>query len=638
MLISGKPPVKILWFSLTLLFISLLVYTPSSFGFSTHPSTTSSFRIPDKAQAFTGDSITITTRFTNNESISLRGFYYVDHIPEGLTVNTKRVTIDGNDVNYIEETGLVGDIYAGAVPYRWILETPPAFGENNPISPVSVLEIVYSIMSEQEGLFDLHEFHWVGYYQDANVGERSAFGYNKDPNISSLSWVQKPTLTQLSIDGPSSVDENSIAGYTATATFSNDETKLVTMDANWSVIPSLYASISGSGELTTLKVPSNQTVTISTEYTFGDVTATDIINITIVDINTDNDSDGIPDSWEIDYGLDPNAPADALEDLDNDGYNNLEEYKGNTSPQDNSTHPIRPYVLENECYPHDGQGIEADSIRVSSDTSIVIRIWDDEGIDTNSIFMAVQGEDVSAHIRLKQITEGDSTEYWIIYSPLNSFSFDEEVTVILEVEDINGIAMDAYTYSFQVESENEHTEAEENKPLYIVDDHSDPNKYACLADPNSIIVGAMIIYDPNEPIAPGFGSPSEIPELRNGVGLPIALEPPVFFLRPIKIFIPCPGVDDVSILDVFYFNPAAGWIKAGDNDGWMIYGTRIDHNETSPPTIEIQVNYLAAVQAGLSDNANNFLRDSGTSGGCFISTTDINKPLMLYSILADQIM
>lgn len=42
--------------------------------------------------------------------------------------------------------------------------------------------------------------------------------------------------------------------------------------------------------------------------------------------NWDTDQDGMPDSWEILHGLNPNDPADRNEDFDNDGFTNLEEY------------------------------------------------------------------------------------------------------------------------------------------------------------------------------------------------------------------------------------------------------------------------------------------------------------------------
>jgi pectate lyase len=40
----------------------------------------------------------------------------------------------------------------------------------------------------------------------------------------------------------------------------------------------------------------------------------------------DSDGDGMPDSWEIARGLNPNSAADATRDRNNDGYTNIEEY------------------------------------------------------------------------------------------------------------------------------------------------------------------------------------------------------------------------------------------------------------------------------------------------------------------------
>lgn len=47
----------------------------------------------------------------------------------------------------------------------------------------------------------------------------------------------------------------------------------------------------------------------------------------------DTDGDGMPDSWETKYGLDPKNPADGARDTDNDGYTNLEEFLNATDPR-----------------------------------------------------------------------------------------------------------------------------------------------------------------------------------------------------------------------------------------------------------------------------------------------------------------
>ena len=61
----------------------------------------------------------------------------------------------------------------------------------------------------------------------------------------------------------------------------------------------------------------------------------------IVDIGADeyadHDEDGMLDSWEVQYGLDPSDPSDAVEDLDGDGVTNFEEYQNNLDPGNSDT-------------------------------------------------------------------------------------------------------------------------------------------------------------------------------------------------------------------------------------------------------------------------------------------------------------
>jgi pectate lyase len=49
-------------------------------------------------------------------------------------------------------------------------------------------------------------------------------------------------------------------------------------------------------------------------------------DLSSVPSSTDTDRDGMPDTWEIQNGLDPNNPEDRNDDRNSDGYTNLEEY------------------------------------------------------------------------------------------------------------------------------------------------------------------------------------------------------------------------------------------------------------------------------------------------------------------------
>jgi len=338
-------------------------------------------------------------------------------------------------------------------------------------------------------------------------------------------------------------------------------------------------------------------------------------------VNPDSDSDGMPDGWEINNELNP-LVDDAKEDPDNDGYTNVEEYKGGTNPHDFGDYPTNPYIVENDCHPFPGQGISGNCLRVPIDTSVVVRIKDDSGIDTNSVEMAVDGNMIVPVF--KQVKE-DNKDYWIVYHPSQDFNFSQTVHVAIQAANLSGISMDSYEYSFKVESRAGHEEAQTNSPAGTLDD-SNPNQHVLTADPGTKIEGAKIIYDPSEPVKPRFGPIDELPPLTEvyAVGMPIALEPPTVFTNPVSIFIPCPGVDDLSTLIIYYYNPAIGWIPASQADGWMVPNSRVDHPDSVNPAIEIQVNHFSGVQAGKSTSSvtdeGNAGDGGGGSGGCYIKS------------------
>ena len=70
--------------------------------------------------------------------------------------------------------------------------------------------------------------------------------------------------------------------------------------------------------------------------------------------DADDDNDGMPDVWELAYGLDP-LTDDAAADFDGDGHSNLDEYNQSTEPDqhESNLHPDAPQLLS----PGDDQSV-----------------------------------------------------------------------------------------------------------------------------------------------------------------------------------------------------------------------------------------------------------------------------------------
>jgi hypothetical protein len=143
---------------------------------------------------------------------------------------------------------------------------------------------------------------------------------------------------------------------------------------------------------------------------------------------------------------------------------------------------------------------------------------------------------------------------------------------------------------------------------------------------------------------PTLGSSEDIWEVNlsgvTSVGTPLNLQPSgTHFNPPVKIFIPCPGYTDVSKLNVYYYDDdTSEWHLANDADepytvqqyavGWMVPGSRVNHNNGDPSTIEIQVYHFSGAQAGSgsgggSSSSSSF--DIGAGGGCFVATVSSNS-------------
>jgi hypothetical protein len=241
---------------------------------------------------------------------------------------------------------------------------------------------------------------------------------------------------------------------------------------------------------------------------------------------------------------------------------------------------------------------------------------------------------------------------WVVYERsqesgiLQHFPYDRNVNIRVDASDIMANDMIQASIDFNVETEDEHDNAMD--PANLPDSSAivgiDPDM-GVLEDGIRINSGdlenAKVIYDSSEQRTPFFGPLNEIPPLNvpgsGAIGVPMNLLPHTVFESPVRIFIACPGYTDVSGLSVYYYS-GSNWVRACDaagnvltgGDGWMVPGSRVDHNETDPPTIEIQVYHFSGAQAGTFSAIGG---GGGGGGGCFISAAGYNsllKHLLFY--------
>ncbi|MBJ6609677.1 MAG: DUF1566 domain-containing protein [Candidatus Thiothrix moscowensis] len=127
----------------------------------------------------------------------------------------------------------------------------------------------------------------------------------------------------------------------------SDSRKLASYDDNvaGSYLTEVDITFKGNGEiqLATLQYDKNGDGTYGAGETLILSTPSKVVNWSSFSddtTKTDTDADGMPDTWETQYGLNPNDPTDAAKDKDSDGYSNLDEFKGNSDPTDKNSKPV----------------------------------------------------------------------------------------------------------------------------------------------------------------------------------------------------------------------------------------------------------------------------------------------------------
>jgi hypothetical protein len=105
--------------------------------------------------------------------------------------------------------------------------------------------------------------------------------------------------------------------------------------SNNTLVPVTNIVFGGSGVNRTVTITPTPgeygTTTLIIRVSDGSATAEDSLILTVNSPDSDTDSDGMTDGWEVANGLDPTADEGA-EDPDGDGLTNLEEYQAGTDP------------------------------------------------------------------------------------------------------------------------------------------------------------------------------------------------------------------------------------------------------------------------------------------------------------------
>ena len=379
-------------------------------------------------------------------------------------------------------------------------------------------------------------------------------------------------------------------------------------------------------------------------------------------LSQDSDSDGISDKYEISFGLNPVSSSDRDLDLDGDGWSNYEEYLYGFSANDPNSHPQASIDIV-EVVPLNDAGIPPDTGRIPNKTAVSVRLESTNGIDisnSQAVSLSINdGEmtytrnanDTNANgqvvVRLVPLeTNGDvAYSLWVSYYRTNEiditnvYPYGATVEVTVQAVDLKGFSLEPAFFSFRIESEEAARWAEEKAPVTVVSNDTPMVGKKTVTVQGGALDGASIIYDSSLAqelgFEPEFGPIEEVPQAP-GVGVPLNLLPPTVFPNPVTLTIPCPGYKDVSNVSVYYYDGREWWLACdaagnvtSEGVGWMVPGSRINHNEdqSSPAYVQIQVHHFSAAAAGEAPEANtsvvNTRSVSGSgsgSGGCFIST------------------
>ena len=317
-----------------------------------------------------------------------------------------------------------------------------------------------------------------------------------------------------------------------------------------------------------------------------------------------------------------------------------------------------------DSIPRDDAGI-VNFARVPDETGFAVLIRSAHGIDTHAPdavrFTIDDGlhlpyvrdlrSDTVRTVKLAEDPDEQGTFLWAVYDrsletyiPM-TYPLNAVIYIKVEVRDIQNNILQPAPFEFKIETRARKAASRQNLPktdeFYMIDPDSGDPYDAGIEIIDGELSGAKVVYSSREPLTPAFGSLDGIEEINlagiQAAGLPVNLIPHTVFDAPVKLFIPVAEDVDITSAGLAYHD-GTQWLPAADADGnvlsdgegWMVPGSRINHAETRPALIEVQVYHFSGTQAfvfaafdGTSDEGENN-RTDGThvfiNANCFINS------------------
>jgi len=310
--------------------------------------------------------------------------------------------------------------------------------------------------------------------------------------------------------------------------------------------------------------------------------------------------------------------------------------------------------------------------RVPEETGFAVLIHAAHGIDTrapdtvrfliddgrHSPYVRDLSNDTVRMVTLNEDDDRQATSVWAVYDRFLEASLPAGypagavVNITVEVRDIRNNRLQPLPFEFKVEASDGRAAYGQN-PLQIDEFYNDDEiggdpRDAGVEIIDGTLCGAKVLYSSREPLTPIFEPADGMDEIDlAGVlpaGAPLNLSPHSVFDIPVKLFIPVADDVDIAAAGLAYYD-GIGWLIAADADGnvlaggegWMVPGSRIEHRETRPALIEVQVYHFSGAEAviiigGTEDEQKPPPDDNGSNvtvyANCFINSaagdTDIN--------------